>query len=203
MNPRRPRRGAAAQPFAINRYVSGRLLTQHPTAKHPFQRNDIQPLEQFAPHRGCRNPVTADPNSLQCFPAQPPTPAHNPQLIAPPGQQRRNRDQQKAGQRIALSFTSPMIRHRRQCLPKTTHLTRNQRHSRTSQPDSRNILNRRKPAPLAQTVKAAQNRIALADNVEDAAAKVYFWNERKKRFSRRQIGIAFETLRAKGWLATA
>jgi hypothetical protein len=32
---------------------------------------------------------------------------------------------------------------------------------------------------------------------------VYSWNERKKRFSRRQIGIAFETLRAKGWLATA
>ncbi len=42
-----------------------------------------------------------------------------------------------------------------------------------------------------------------AENVEDAAAKVYAWNDRKKRFSPRQIGIAFETLRAKGWLAAA
>jgi hypothetical protein len=40
-----------------------------------------------------------------------------------------------------------------------------------------------------------------AASVEDAVTKVYAWNERKKRFSRRQIGIAFETLRAKGWLA--
>jgi O-acetyl-ADP-ribose deacetylase (regulator of RNase III) len=42
-----------------------------------------------------------------------------------------------------------------------------------------------------------------ASGVEDVVAKVYAWNDRKKRFSRRQIGIAFETLRAKGWLATA
>jgi hypothetical protein len=34
-------------------------------------------------------------------------------------------------------------------------------------------------------------------------SKVYAWNERKKRFSPRQIGIAFETLRAKGWLQAA
>jgi O-acetyl-ADP-ribose deacetylase (regulator of RNase III) len=40
-----------------------------------------------------------------------------------------------------------------------------------------------------------------ATNADDAAEKVYAWNERKKRFSPRQIGIAFETLRAKGWLA--
>ncbi len=40
-----------------------------------------------------------------------------------------------------------------------------------------------------------------AASVEDAVTKVYAWNERKKRFSRGQIGIAFETLRAKGWLA--
>ena len=40
-------------------------------------------------------------------------------------------------------------------------------------------------------------------SAEDAVSKVYAWNERKKRFSPRQIGIAFETLRAKGWLQAA
>jgi hypothetical protein len=42
-----------------------------------------------------------------------------------------------------------------------------------------------------------------ATSAEDAAPKVYAWNDRKKRFSPRQIGIAYETLRAKGWLAAA
>ena len=42
-----------------------------------------------------------------------------------------------------------------------------------------------------------------ATSTESAVAKVYAWNDRKKRFSPRQIGIAFETLRAKGWLAAA
>lgn len=42
-----------------------------------------------------------------------------------------------------------------------------------------------------------------AANVDDATAKVYAWNDRKKRFSPRQIGIAYETLRSKGWLAAA
>jgi hypothetical protein len=42
-----------------------------------------------------------------------------------------------------------------------------------------------------------------ATSAEDAAAKAYAWNDRKKRFSPRQISIAFETLRAKGWLAAA
>lgn len=42
-----------------------------------------------------------------------------------------------------------------------------------------------------------------AASAEEAAAKVYAWNERKKRFSQRQIGIAFETLHAKGWLSAA
>ncbi|MBS0222172.1 MAG: macro domain-containing protein [Proteobacteria bacterium] len=37
-------------------------------------------------------------------------------------------------------------------------------------------------------------------NVEDVTAKVHGWNDRKKRFSARQISIAFETLRAKEWL---
>ncbi len=35
---------------------------------------------------------------------------------------------------------------------------------------------------------------------EDAIAKVYAWNDRKKRFSPRQIGIAFNTLHEKDWL---
>lgn len=42
-----------------------------------------------------------------------------------------------------------------------------------------------------------------AVNAEDAMAKVYAWNERKKRFSPRQIGIALQTLQNKGWLASA
>ncbi len=42
-----------------------------------------------------------------------------------------------------------------------------------------------------------------ATDADDAAAKVYAWNDRKKRFSPRQISIAFEALRANGWLAAA
>ena len=42
-----------------------------------------------------------------------------------------------------------------------------------------------------------------ATTADDAAAKVYAWSERKKRFSLRQIGIAYDTLRAKGWLTAA
>ena len=42
-----------------------------------------------------------------------------------------------------------------------------------------------------------------ARSAEEVVSKVYAWNERKKRFSSRQIGIAFETLRAKGWLPAA
>lgn len=42
-----------------------------------------------------------------------------------------------------------------------------------------------------------------ATDAETAAVKVYAWNERKRRFSRRQIGIAFETLQANGWLTAA
>ncbi|MFZ1414094.1 MAG: hypothetical protein WAS73_05870 [Defluviicoccus sp.] len=42
-----------------------------------------------------------------------------------------------------------------------------------------------------------------AGSPKDAMAKVYAWNERKKRFSPRQIGIAFQTLKSKGWLANA
>jgi len=42
-----------------------------------------------------------------------------------------------------------------------------------------------------------------ATSAEDVVAKVYAWNNRKRRFSPRQIGIAFETIRAKGWLSAA
>ncbi|WP_158044050.1 type II toxin-antitoxin system antitoxin DNA ADP-ribosyl glycohydrolase DarG [Skermanella pratensis] len=38
---------------------------------------------------------------------------------------------------------------------------------------------------------------------EEVVSKAYAWNERKKRFSPRQIGIAFQTLQNKGWLANA
>jgi len=60
--------------------------------------------------------------------------------------------------------------------------------------------------PFGLELLATVHWVATRENAmdaEDAAAKVYAWNERKKRFSRRQIGIAFDTLRANGWLAAA
>jgi O-acetyl-ADP-ribose deacetylase (regulator of RNase III) len=42
-----------------------------------------------------------------------------------------------------------------------------------------------------------------ASDVENATKKVHAWNDRKRRFSQRQIGIAFHTLHAKGWLTRA
>jgi O-acetyl-ADP-ribose deacetylase (regulator of RNase III) len=42
-----------------------------------------------------------------------------------------------------------------------------------------------------------------AGSLEDAIAEVHRWNPRKKRFSPRQIGIAYDTLRSKGWLDAA
>jgi hypothetical protein len=49
-----------------------------------------------------------------------------------------------------------------------------------------------------------QSGLTPSGNVtEDAIAKVYAWNERKKRFSPRQIGIALQNLQNKGWLASA
>jgi len=55
---------------------------------------------------------------------------------------------------------------------------------------------------LLATVHWVATREAAIE-AEDAADKVYAWGERKQRFSKRQIGIAFETLRSKGWLAAA
>ncbi|MER9868765.1 macro domain-containing protein [Mesorhizobium sp. M0136] len=40
-----------------------------------------------------------------------------------------------------------------------------------------------------------------AKDAEEAVAKVYSWSDRKRRFSPRQVGIAFHTLNSKGWLA--
>lgn len=40
----------------------------------------------------------------------------------------------------------------------------------------------------------------LASDIKDATAKIYAWNDRKRRFSPRQIGIAYETLCMNGWL---
>lgn len=58
--------------------------------------------------------------------------------------------------------------------------------------------------PFGLELLATVHWVAVHENAtsaEDAVAKVHAWNDRKKRFSPRQIGIAFETLRAKGWLA--
>lgn len=55
---------------------------------------------------------------------------------------------------------------------------------------------------LLATVHWVVTREAAA-TASDATAKVYAWNDRKKRFSPRQIGIAFEALRTNGWLTAA
>lgn len=60
--------------------------------------------------------------------------------------------------------------------------------------------------PFGLELLATVHWVAQQENAqspEDVTAKVYGWSERKKRFSPRQIGIAFETLRRKGWLDAA
>jgi O-acetyl-ADP-ribose deacetylase (regulator of RNase III) len=42
-----------------------------------------------------------------------------------------------------------------------------------------------------------------AASSEEIIAKVHGWNDRKKRFSPRQIDIAYQTLQSKGWLTAA
>lgn len=39
-----------------------------------------------------------------------------------------------------------------------------------------------------------------SSSLDDVIAKTYAWNERKKQFSQRQIGLAFEVLQQKGWI---
>ncbi|MBI1779688.1 MAG: macro domain-containing protein [Proteobacteria bacterium] len=60
--------------------------------------------------------------------------------------------------------------------------------------------------PFGLELLATVHWVATRENAasaEDMTAKVYAWSDRKRRFSPRQIGIAFETLRAKGWLVAA
>ena len=42
-----------------------------------------------------------------------------------------------------------------------------------------------------------------ASGVEDVIMKVHRWNERKRRFSPRQVSIAYEVLKSNGWLEAA
>ena len=42
-----------------------------------------------------------------------------------------------------------------------------------------------------------------ANTPEKALERIHAWNERKRHFTQRQVGIAFDTLQAKGWLAAA
>ena len=42
-----------------------------------------------------------------------------------------------------------------------------------------------------------------ADTPEKALARIHDWNERKRAFTQRQVAIAFDTLKAKGWLVVA
>jgi O-acetyl-ADP-ribose deacetylase (regulator of RNase III) len=42
-----------------------------------------------------------------------------------------------------------------------------------------------------------------AQSIDEAVTKVHDWNDRKKLFTPRQIGIAWQMLQSKGWLAAA
>lgn len=42
-----------------------------------------------------------------------------------------------------------------------------------------------------------------AQNVDEAIAETYAWNDRKRQFTPRQIGIAVDTLRRRGWISNA
>ena len=52
---------------------------------------------------------------------------------------------------------------------------------------------------LLSTVHWIATRDGATTN-DDITRKFYAWSERKKRFTPRQIGIAYDVLRAKGWL---
>lgn len=60
--------------------------------------------------------------------------------------------------------------------------------------------------PFGLELLATVHWVATRENAADAeaaATRVYSWSDRKKRFSPRQISIAFETLQANGWLSAA
>ena len=57
--------------------------------------------------------------------------------------------------------------------------------------------------PFGLELLATVHWVATRENAiaaEDVADKVYAWADRKKRFSPRQIAMAFDVLHAKGWL---
>ena len=56
---------------------------------------------------------------------------------------------------------------------------------------------------LLSTVHWVANEAARPQDLEKITGQTYAWNERKKRFSRRQIDLAFHVLSEKGWIATA
>lgn len=55
---------------------------------------------------------------------------------------------------------------------------------------------------LLATVHWVANREG-ANTPEKALERIHQWNDRKRVFTQRQVAIAFETLKAKGWLAAA
>jgi O-acetyl-ADP-ribose deacetylase (regulator of RNase III) len=60
--------------------------------------------------------------------------------------------------------------------------------------------------PFGLELLATVHWVATRENATtagDAVEKIYAWSDRKKRFSPRQIGIAFDMLRTKGWLTAA
>ena len=56
---------------------------------------------------------------------------------------------------------------------------------------------------LLSTVHWVADEEAPAADPEKVARRTYAWNERKKQFSRRQIGLALDVLSAKGWITLA
>src|SRR3954452_8198803 len=146
---------AAPQPLAVNRHMSGCARALHPSPEEPFQRAHIQRPEKLAPHRRRRHATAQNSKFRQGLPAQLAAPAHDPQLIRPPGQHRRQRDHQKTRKRIALPFRPPMVRDHAEHLPKI----------RPSRPIA--ARHSRPPSPVAESMNRAdpdanpQNRIAL------------------------------------------
>src|SRR3954466_11666016 len=157
---------AAPQPLAVNRHMSGCARALHPSPEEPFQRAHIQRPEKLAPHRRRRHATAQNSKFRQGLPAQLAAPAHDPQLIRPPGQHRRQRDHQKTRKRIALAFRPPMVRDHAEHLPKIG--------------PSRPIAARhsRPPSPVAESMNRAdpnanpQNRIALAAGPSALTANV-------------------------------
>ena len=56
---------------------------------------------------------------------------------------------------------------------------------------------------LLSTVHWVANEAARPQDPEEITRQTYAWNERKKRFSRRQIDLAFSVLAENGWITPA